>query len=441
MDRKERIRSMFNPSGAGLEIGPSFNPIVTKGSGARVEILDHATTEQIRAKYAADRNVTPAQLEQIEEIDYVSDGRSMVDLIGKRECYDYIVASHVIEHTPDMIGFLNDCEALLKPDGVLVLAVPDKRYCFDVLRTLTSIGDLLDAYRDRRTRHTPGAVFDFASSSATRGGAIGWPQTAEGSLTFSNDIAAAFRLFQEVQETDDYRDIHAWRFTPSSFRMIVRNLKEAQVLGLREQEFHPTEGHEFYIALSRSGAGCPHDRLTLAQMALVEERAIIVDAKLEAAHPRHELVQARAEAARRDEEIARPRAEIRQISMQRDALVAQVSSLSVASTNAVGRVGRKICNLWQQRRDAALLAKSELFNADWYRRTYPDVAVAGLDPYLHYLRHGAAEGRNPSPLFDTREYLSRNPDVAAMAVNPLVYHLRHRISEKRKTARSNERPA
>ncbi len=33
------------------------------------------------------------------------------------------------------------------------------------------------------------------------------------------------------------------------------------------------------------------------------------------------------------------------------------------------------------------------FDCAWYLRTYPDIADAGLDPFLHFLSHGAAEGR------------------------------------------------
>lgn len=37
------------------------------------------------------------------------------------------------------------------------------------------------------------------------------------------------------------------------------------------------------------------------------------------------------------------------------------------------------------------------FDAAWYLAAYPDVAEAGLDPALHYLGAGAAEGRAPRP--------------------------------------------
>ena len=40
-----------------------------------------------------------------------------------------------------------------------------------------------------------------------------------------------------------------------------------------------------------------------------------------------------------------------------------------------------------------LIAASGYFDVDWYLRRYPDVAASGFDPIVHYLRHGAAEGR------------------------------------------------
>jgi cellulose synthase/poly-beta-1,6-N-acetylglucosamine synthase-like glycosyltransferase/glycosyltransferase involved in cell wall biosynthesis len=64
-----------------------------------------------------------------------------------------------------------------------------------------------------------------------------------------------------------------------------------------------------------------------------------------------------------------------------------------------------------------------LFDAGWYVARNPDVAAEGIDPVLHYLRRGGAEGRDPHPLFDSDWYLERNPDVALAGTNPLVHYL------------------
>ncbi|MBX6374123.1 MAG: class I SAM-dependent methyltransferase [Acetobacteraceae bacterium] len=80
---------------------------------------------------------------------------------------------------------------------------------------------------------------------------------------------------------------------------------------------------------------------------------------------------------------------------------------------------------------ARLVASSPLFDAEWYRRRYPDVAASGVDPALHYVLHGGAEHRNPGPAFDARWYLERHPDLAAAGVNPLLHYLEHGAAEGR----------
>ena len=73
-----------------------------------------------------------------------------------------------------------------------------------------------------------------------------------------------------------------------------------------------------------------------------------------------------------------------------------------------------------------------LFDPAFYLRKYPDVAAAGVNPLCHYLKHGAAELRQPHPLFDPGFYLDRNPDIRRVGVNPLVHYVRHGTAEDRK---------
>ena len=53
---------------------------------------------------------------------------------------------------------------------------------------------------------------------------------------------------------------------------------------------------------------------------------------------------------------------------------------------------------------ARLIRESGLFDEAWYLAQNPDVAASGEDPIVHYLRRGAQESRDPSPLFDTAYY-------------------------------------
>lgn len=81
--------------------------------------------------------------------------------------------------------------------------------------------------------------------------------------------------------------------------------------------------------------------------------------------------------------------------------------------------------------EIALLVNSDLFDSDWYLSHNTDVASAGIDPVVHYLKFGAAEGRDPSPLFDSDWYLAQYSDVAQEGLNPLVHYLQFGSTEGR----------
>jgi hypothetical protein len=70
---------------------------------------------------------------------------------------------------------------------------------------------------------------------------------------------------------------------------------------------------------------------------------------------------------------------------------------------------------WRRRLDPHLL-----FSTGFYLDENPDVAAAGVCPLVHFVRHGAAEGRDPHPLFDVRSYAASLGDTT---VNPLVHFL------------------
>lgn len=267
MTREDMLKSMFATSGLGLEIGPSYNPLLPRSGGYNVEVLDHATQAELMAKYRNDRNVDSSR---IEPVDYVWNGGSLADTIGGKGRYDFVVASHVIEHTPDIIAFLRDCEDLLRPDGVLTLAVPDKRYCFDAMRPVSTTGAALQAFHERRTRHLPGTVFDHVSSYATRGGHAGWHANEIGSFSLFNTVNQARAHFDQASAVAIYIDAHAWCFTPSSFRLMIRDLNEMGLLQLKEQAFRTTEWFEFFVVLSRQGQGCGIGRLELLETTAME---------------------------------------------------------------------------------------------------------------------------------------------------------------------------
>jgi SAM-dependent methyltransferase len=167
--RRKRVLSNISKRGLGVEIGPSIDPIAPKREGYRVHIIDHVDRQALIAKYIDD----PVELDLIEEVDFVWRGESYLELTGRPKQYDWIIASHVIEHTPDLVAFLVDCDSILKDDGVLSLVIPDKRYVFDRFRPVTGLARVVDAHVTGRREPSAGAVAEHHLYAGPQGAPAG----------------------------------------------------------------------------------------------------------------------------------------------------------------------------------------------------------------------------------------------------------------------------
>jgi len=176
-------------------------------------VLDHCDKNALIEKYRPHG----INVENIEEVDFVWDGRPYAELVGRRHAYDWIIGSHVLEHTTDLVGFLNDCDSLLKKEGVLSLAVPDKRYCFDHFRPLSSIGRVIDAARNPQKIHSAGTVAEYFLSVVSRGGRIAWDTSGKGEFEFVHSFEQAKQAIRNVSERGYYLDVHEWYFTQLRF--------------------------------------------------------------------------------------------------------------------------------------------------------------------------------------------------------------------------------
>ena len=69
---------------------------------------------------------------------------AVIDALGGDAPIDFVIASHVIEHIPDPVGWLAQIGEILTDRGLLVLVVPDRRFTFDVNRPETTAAELID---------------------------------------------------------------------------------------------------------------------------------------------------------------------------------------------------------------------------------------------------------------------------------------------------------
>jgi len=262
MNRKDFLLKYTSKESSGLEIGPSHNPTASKSAGYNVEIIDHTTKEGLIEKYQNDASVDTSK---IEDVDYVWEGQPYKELTKKSKHYDWIIASHVIEHTPDIIRFINDCNGLLADNGKLILAIPGYRYCFDQYRAITGLSKVIDAHLNKNVLHSAGTIAEFYLNASKRNGQVAWGENHIGHSELLWDKNTALEQFTSAKRGEFYIDAHAWCFTPNSFRLIMHDLENLGLTELQEVDSFTPGGSEFFCVLSRKETTAHFDRLKVLE--------------------------------------------------------------------------------------------------------------------------------------------------------------------------------
>lgn len=122
--------------GMGLEIGAFDQPQAVLAD-VTVKYVDFKPLEELR-KLNPDANITPP--------DIVTDGEKLPDVPD--ESQDFVIANHFLEHCIDPLGAIENFLRVVKPNGVVFLAIPDKRFIFDAVRPVTPFEHLLKDYRE-----------------------------------------------------------------------------------------------------------------------------------------------------------------------------------------------------------------------------------------------------------------------------------------------------
>jgi SAM-dependent methyltransferase len=251
--RRARVLQDLDPSvGRGLEIGPLFSPVVSKDE-ADVCYVDVYPTPVLRDVYADNHGLpfedfvdVDCALEQDGEI------RSLSAATAAHGPFDWVVASHVIEHVPDVISWLADVADVLVDDGRLVLAVPDRRFCFDACRPATTVGEMLLAHHNGDTKPSVRAIFDHYSSAVSISASDAW-SGMPGDVRRIHDLDYTRGQLRKSLEDGQYVDCHVWLFTPASFVEQLSVLAELGHLDFVVESMEATAvgDMEFHVTLRR----------------------------------------------------------------------------------------------------------------------------------------------------------------------------------------------
>jgi SAM-dependent methyltransferase len=208
-------------AGDGLEIG-ALNLPLTLPRGARARYVDRMTVADLRREYPE------WEAWDLVEPDVVDDGETLATVPGGS--VDFVVANHFIEHTEDPLGTLANHLRVLRPDGVIFMAVPDMRRTPDATRAPTTVEHV-----DRDHREGPAA--------SRREHFVDHVRAWEGL-----DEAAAQARGAELDAEDYSIHFHVW--TPGTFAELLVHARRALGLPLEIEALQPVR-HEFIVILRR----------------------------------------------------------------------------------------------------------------------------------------------------------------------------------------------
>jgi SAM-dependent methyltransferase len=219
--------------GSGIEVGPGLHPFEISLPGIEVRYVD-------RWKATESKELFPQLAGQGEfaEPDLIADFN--IDRLAHipDHSQDFVIASHVLEHLAEPIGFIADIHRVLRPGGVALILLPDRHRTRDHNRPATPLSHLVGEFESGVQEVSEAHLVELLESRQRPLGSSG----------------------EERQETLDWyrkRSIHVHCWDASEFLEVILWGIEAQnqewqfVDGsLPTDEFPP--GIEFGLVIQRS---------------------------------------------------------------------------------------------------------------------------------------------------------------------------------------------
>lgn len=283
MQREQEIVRHIANGTRGIEVAPWIRPIVPPDGEREVVVLDVFDRQTLRARAEFDPQIDNTMIGQISEVDLVGSACEIAELtqqrFGPEAKFDFVISSHNFEHLPDPVRFLRGCQTLLAPGGIVSMAVPDKRACFDFFRPLSSTGEMLQAFHERRERPTFAQTFAQIAYAArlrqgsSESGAFSVDDNPN-QIALRGDAAAAYAQWLGWLDTRDtnYHDTHCWTFTPSSLELILTELTLLELIDFDIVSVTKPAGCEFFVHLRKRPRDAPaHNGLAERREALLQQ--------------------------------------------------------------------------------------------------------------------------------------------------------------------------
>jgi hypothetical protein len=220
-----------------LEIGPLNVPILSK-LDTNVLYCDYLDRSELVKKY---KNIPEIE---IQEVDYVVDGK-LSDTIRLHNHFNYFIASHVIEHVPDLIGWLKELEKLGVDNCKVFLVVPDKRFTFDFYRKVSKMSEILSASVLHSQRPSVHQIIDDLLYASHVNIEDAWEKGDELQPVRVHSLNSVLEIASNAVTSNEYVDSHCWVFTPDSFKEIFHDLYCSNFTNFKLTYLLETERNEF----------------------------------------------------------------------------------------------------------------------------------------------------------------------------------------------------
>jgi hypothetical protein len=146
-----------------------------------------------------------------------------------------------------------DVERLLSAGGKYYLLIPDKRYSFDNRIAESNIAEIVGAHFEGRRVHTLASVIEHRALTTRNDRATHWGDRGAAPPLEEHARRILAAIAEWGGSKGGYLDVHAWQFTPASFRDTISILNAMRFINLEVEEMFetPPEGIEFTAILRR----------------------------------------------------------------------------------------------------------------------------------------------------------------------------------------------
>ncbi len=110
---------------------------------------------------------------------------------------------------------------------------------------------------------------------------------------------------------------------------------------------------------------------------------------------------------------------------------ALIKVINAMESETSRRIGLSISKSKRARKDKTLITKSEYFDMEYVASQLKQLGLHVKDPVEFFVSFGAELELSPSEKFDAKSYLAMNPDVKNSGINPLLHYIKHGKAEGR----------